>query len=49
MIKSILATVFQAVGLVAVSLGAFTVSTTVGLVVSGAASFFVGYRLDRLS
>lgn len=41
--RSRLSTVLEVAGLVAVSIGAFTVSLTVGLVVTGAALFAVGF------
>lgn len=41
--RSRLSTILEVAGLVAVSVGAFTVSVTVGLVVAGVALFVVGY------
>lgn len=41
--RSRLSTILEVAGLVAVSAGAFTVSVTVGLIVTGAAMFAVGF------
>ncbi len=41
-----LSTVLELVGLVAVAAGAFTVNTTAGLLVTGAALVLVGFFLE---
>lgn len=42
-----LSTVLELAGLTAVAAGAFTISTTVGLIVAGAAAFGVGLAMER--
>lgn len=44
--RSKLATILEVAGLVTVSVAAFTVGVTVGLVVTGAALLVVGYLVE---
>jgi hypothetical protein len=44
--RSKLSTILEVAGLTAVSVGAFTVSATVGLIVAGAALFVVGFAVE---